>query len=486
MKARRARPEAPVPCRERHGTGVVATGFSARRALRVGVVTVLAVVPPARGELRARDRTVVVAIDAIEEASPAFTAAPVARGLRVAGGLALGLVELAVLVGIEARDQAFAELAAMMAGAGGRLLAGAGGTGEEGEEADGDAGAHGGLRWWCRSPAHRVPGPAGLRVWDQATAGRRVSGFPACAAGAVAAPVLGARIPAMDAAMDDAERKEARLKELLRRHDAALVAFSGGVDSTYLLDVAVEVLGDRVTAVTADSPSLARSTLAEATAFCAARGIAHRIVPTAELEQEAYAANDGRRCYHCKAELMRAMRAVAAQSVAGAALLVGAIAEDFGDVRPGLQAAAEGGAAWPLADAGFTKPEVRARSRDRALPTWDRPAEPCLASRVPYGERVDPAVLAMIEGAERELRALGLRECRARHHRIGGGRGHLCRIEVPDADLAAVLAMRAQLLPRLRALGYANVCLDLAGLQSGGFNRLLGPAERAAALPPTR
>lgn len=293
----------------------------------------------------------------------------------------------------------------------------------------------------------------------------------------------------MPTAPISAEAKEAALIELLRGFDEALVAFSAGVDSTYLLEVAAAVLGPRVAAVTADSPSLARASLAEAEAFCRARGIRHHVVATDEFEVEAYRANDGKRCYHCKSALFKAMNGLARATVAARgpqALLLGAIAEDFGDVRPGLQAAAEAGARWPLADAGFSKADVRARSRARGLATWDRPAEPCLSSRVPYGEPVTPAAMRMIEAAEAALRRLGLRECRARHHQVGGGRGHLCRIEVPDVDLARVLAARAELVPALRALGYANVALDLAGLASGGFNGLLSSAERAAAALPTR
>jgi len=283
-----------------------------------------------------------------------------------------------------------------------------------------------------------------------------------------------------------AAAKEAILQRQLAALPAAMVAFSAGVDSTYLLAVAHQVLGSRVVAVTADSPSLARRSLAEAAAFCAEHGIRHHVVTTDEFESAEYLANDSRRCFHCKAALLRAMDALV-QATAGnrgtTALLIGAISEDFADVRPGLQAAAAAGARWPLADAGLTKPEVRALSRARGLTTWDRPAEPCLSSRVPYGEAVSIAGVRMIEAAEAALRAHGLQECRARHHQIGGGRGLLCRIEVPDADLARVLAVRQDLVARLRALGYANVALDLAGLDSGGLNRLLSPAETAAARP---
>jgi len=286
------------------------------------------------------------------------------------------------------------------------------------------------------------------------------------------------------ATLSDAATKEARLIDVVRGYQQVMVAFSAGVDSTYLLDVAHAVLGDRVVAVTADSPSLARTSLAEAEAFCRERGIRHIVVPTDEFEQEEYLANDGKRCYHCKAALMRAMNGLAAATKrerGDVALLIGAIADDLGDYRPGMQAAGEAGARWPLADLGFTKIEVRERSRARDLASWNRAAEPCLSSRVPYGERVTVAGLRMIEQAESLLKALGFPVCRARHHQIGQHqsehqsehRGFLCRIEVPKADVPRLVSLTDQVVPAIRALGYTNVTIDLAGFTSGGFNALL-------------
>ncbi len=290
---------------------------------------------------------------------------------------------------------------------------------------------------------------------------------------------MGSEIPAST----DSLAKELRLIAELSGCSTAMVAFSAGVDSTYLLDVAFEVLAGEVLAVTADSPSLSRASLREAEDFCRAKGIRHAVVKTDEFEQAEYLANDGQRCFHCKEALMRAMtglaRATGAQR-AGAALLVGAISDDLKDYRPGMAAAAQAGARWPLADAGFTKQDVRERSKERRLASWDRPAEPCLSSRVPYGEPVTVAGLKMVEAAELLLKGLGFAHCRARHHQVGAGRGFLCRIEVPEGDLSRLLAARTALLPGLRALGYLNVTVDLNGLVSGGFNQLLGADEAAA------
>ncbi len=225
--------------------------------------------------------------------------------------------------------------------------------------------------------------------------------------------------PARTTAPGDLLAKEQALLGRLAGYGQAMVAFSGGVDSSYLLDCAHEALGEAVCAVTADSPSLTRSSLAETADFCQRRGIRHHVVATGEFEHEGYRANDGQRCYYCKQSLMQAMDGLVQatrQDRGTVALLIGAIADDDDDHRPGMRAAAEGGARWPaLKDLGFTKVEVRERSRMRGLPTWDRPAEPCLSSRVPYGEEVTPEGLKMVEGAEACLRRLGFPTCRARH-----------------------------------------------------------------------
>ena len=178
---------------------------------------------------------------------------------------------------------------------------------------------------------------------------------------------------------------------------------------------------------------------------------------------------------------MQGLARTTASARGDVALLIGAIADDLGDHRPGMIAAREAGAQWPLADLGFTKVDVRERSRDRDLATWNRPAEPCLSSRVPYGERVTVAGLRMIEQAEVVLKRLGFPVCRARHHHLGGEqlgavKKYLCRIEVPEADLSRLLPLRDQILSALHDIGYVTVTIDLAGFKSGGFNAMLSNA----------
>ena len=254
------------------------------------------------------------------------------------------------------------------------------------------------------------------------------------------------------------------LRGALSRHDALVVAYSGGADSAFLAVVAHQALRDRMVAVTAVSPSLAALERSDAAAFAAERGFRHVEVETDELASAAYRANDGDRCAHCKDALMDAVAPIAESLAPGAAVALGVNLDDLGDHRPGQAAAASRGAVFPLVDAGFTKADVRAASQRLGLRTWDKPAAPCLASRLPYGTPVSVELLGRVERAEAALRALGFRELRVRHL------GDTARIEVPVADLAALIEHREAAVAAVKEAGYDRVVLDLDGLRSGNLN----------------
>lgn len=265
----------------------------------------------------------------------------------------------------------------------------------------------------------------------------------------------------MTPALDD-------LRARLRAMSPVLVAFSGGADSAFLAWVANDTLGDGARAVTAVSPSLAPEEEAGCRALAAEWGLRWTAVPTGELDDPAYAANDARRCYFCKSALLDALAPLAA----GATVVLGVNLDDLGDHRPGQEAAAERGAVFPLVEAGFTKADVRAASARLGLRTWDKPAAACLASRVPYGTPVTVGVLASVAAAESALRALGFRQLRVRHY------GDLARIEVEEADLARAVSEREQVVAAVRSAGYRYVTLDLEGFRSGNLNGALAPADR--------
>ncbi len=271
-----------------------------------------------------------------------------------------------------------------------------------------------------------------------------------------------------------------RLQQLVRRLESALVAFSGGVDSALILKVAVLTLGaERVLAVTARSPSVPAGELAEAVRVAREIGAAHELLDTHELENPGYLANPPERCYLCKAELYTRLAGLARQRGL-AAVVNGVNADDLGDYRPGLKAAEEHGVRAPLAEAGLTKADVRQLAAALGLSVHDKPASPCLSSRVPYGEEITPEKLRRIEAAERFLRELGLRECRVRHHE------KLARIEVPGDQIARLAEpeLRSRVERRLRELGFHYVTLDLRGLRSGSLNEpLLGSGLRAGLSP---
>jgi uncharacterized protein len=259
---------------------------------------------------------------------------------------------------------------------------------------------------------------------------------------------------------------------LLRAHleslPGAVVAFSGGVDSTMLLQVCHAVLGDRAVAVTADSPSLPRVELAEAVALAREIGARHVVLPTNELDQESYRQNASDRCYHCKQALFVTVAKRRAEIAPLAwPVLYGAIIDDLGDHRPGQKAAAEHGVLAPLIDAGFCKVEVRQYSREQGLRTADKPSFACLSSRVPYGTPIDAPLLSRIERAEQVLREQGFLVFRVRHH------GDVARLELAADEIPRAILLRESLASAIRATGYVHVTLDLLGYRSGSLNEVL-------------
>ena len=272
---------------------------------------------------------------------------------------------------------------------------------------------------------------------------------------------------------DDLRAKEVALHGLLAGLGSVVVAYSGGVDSSYLAAVATEALGDRALCVTAVSPSLARRELGAAKDLAARFGWNHRTVGTHEVAREEYARNDGDRCYWCKTELFEVIFPIASER--GGTVVVGTNLDDLGDYRPGQRAAAERGVLAPLVDVGLAKAEVRALSRRRGLPTAEKPASPCLSSRVAYGVRVTPERLRRIDRAEEFLLSLGFGVVRVRDH------GELARVEVPTEDIDRLLARRAEVDARLQTLGWRSVTVDPKGFRSGSLNELLpAPVLRRA------
>lgn len=255
----------------------------------------------------------------------------------------------------------------------------------------------------------------------------------------------------------------------LRLMGRAVVAFSGGVDSAVVACAAHEALGDKAAAVTADSPSVARAELQDARRIAEQIGIRHHVIATDEFADSDYIRNDGTRCYYCKNELYSRIEAILPE-LGDPVVCSGANLDDRGDYRPGLTAAAEHNVRHPLQEADCTKADVRALARHWQLDVWDKPASPCLSSRLAPGVTVTAERTARVEAAERHLRELGFRECRVRLHE-----GELARVEVPFAELPTLAepARREALTRRLRELGFQYVTLDLEGFRSGSLNALI-------------
>lgn len=263
------------------------------------------------------------------------------------------------------------------------------------------------------------------------------------------------------------------LRATLTGYGRILVAFSGGVDSAFLLKVAVDTLGERCHAVTAVSPTMARSEVKAATELAALLGLGarHHVVESRELEVPGFADNPAHRCAMCKTELMDVADPIA-RSLGDAPVALGTNVDDLGDVRPGIAAARDRGAKMPMVDVGLTKAEIRELSRELALPTWNKPQLACLSSRFPYGTKITPERLRRVDEFEDGLRELGFRQLRVRFHDT------IARLEIDSDDLPRVVApgVRERIVALGKRLGFSYVALDLAGFRSGSLNEVL-PSE---------
>ena len=272
------------------------------------------------------------------------------------------------------------------------------------------------------------------------------------------------------------DEKRERLTEILRGYGSLIVAYSGGVDSAFLTAIAHETLGDKSIAITAHSPSLSEDELADAVDLAEKQSWNHRVIITDEINDPRYAVNDLQRCFFCKTELYTHLVEIA-RSEDWNEVANGTNADDLGDFRPGLKAARDFTVRSPMVEAGLTKADIRALSKEMDLPVWDKPAQACLASRIPYGTMVTVEALTQIAKAERGLRQAGFRQLRVRHH------GDVARIEVPVEDLASLIdeETRNTIVKKIREAGYLYVTMDLAGFRSGSMNEAIGVSVATAA-----
>lgn len=277
--------------------------------------------------------------------------------------------------------------------------------------------------------------------------------------------------------MSELDDKKTKLVNILRECGSGLLAFSGGVDSSYLARVASATLRDRLLLVTASSDTYTADELEQAKQLAARFGARHRVIVTDECHDPDFLANPPDRCYICKKELFDRLESIRLEE--GLSYLFdGSNADDVSDYRPGSRAAREYAVRSPLREAGLTKDDIRALSRDLGLPTWNQPARACLASRFPYGVTLTPAAMRRIDEAEAFLYSLGFSLVRVRHH------GDIARIEVPPEEISLLFEpdVRARTLEKLRAIGYTYITVDLRGYRTGSMNETLGDVDRLRAL----
>jgi len=261
-------------------------------------------------------------------------------------------------------------------------------------------------------------------------------------------------------------RKLAKLRKILKELDSAVLAFSGGLDSSFLLKVANDCLGSKLLAVTADSPTYPKSELKFSRKLAKSLHARHRVIHTCELKDRKFSANPANRCYYCKKELFFRLKEIAKKGKFKFVIDAANIS-DTDDLRPGTKAKNELGIHSPLVEAGFDKKEIRKFSRMMKLPFWDKPAAACLASRIPYGKQISLAVLKRVENAEEFLKKLKVGQVRLRHY------DDSCRIEALPQDFSRLLKQRIKIVKKLKALGYNYVSLDLQGYRTGSLNEAL-------------